>query len=84
MASRVIAAVLGGYMLAATLSMALARALPMTREEATTTATLLAVLSLPAAALWVFAARSAWGAWAGIVLATTASGMAAWLLGASI
>jgi sorbitol-specific phosphotransferase system component IIC len=82
-ASRVTAAILGGYALAAAMAMALARALPMTREEATTAATILGVLSLPAAAIWAFAARSAWQAWAGIAAATAVAGLSAWLLGAS-
>ncbi|WP_083276730.1 DUF3649 domain-containing protein [Sphingobium phenoxybenzoativorans] len=80
-ASRVVAAALGGYALAAAISMALARALPMSRAEAVTTATILAVLAMPAAAIWVFAARTAWLAWAGVSAVTMCAAAIAWLLG---
>lgn len=81
-ASRVMAAVLGGYALAAALAMALARALPMSRGEAVITATILAILAMPAAAIWAFATRTAWLAWAGIIALAGSAGIVAWLLGA--
>ncbi|QUT06693.1 DUF3649 domain-containing protein [Sphingobium phenoxybenzoativorans] len=80
-ASRVVAAALGGYALAAAISMALARALPMSRAEAVTTATILGVLAMPAAVIWVFAARAAWLAWAGVIAVTMCAAAVAWLLG---
>lgn len=68
--SRVLAAALGGYLLAAAcaagLAMALAHAMP--RSEAVLTATMLAWLTYALAAAWAFYARSAWRAWAGLLL----------------
>ncbi|MFT3978767.1 MAG: iron transporter [Sphingomonas bacterium] len=79
-ASRVVAALIGGYGAAAAVAMASARWLPLSRAEAATAATLIAMLALPAAVIWVFAARSAaclGGPIAVIVLAV----LAAWAAG---
>ncbi|MGV3769443.1 MAG: DUF3649 domain-containing protein [Sphingobium phenoxybenzoativorans] len=46
-----------------------------------TTATILAVLAMPAAVIWVFAARTAWLAWAGVIAVTMCAAAIAWLLG---
>jgi hypothetical protein len=75
-ASRVLAALLGGYVLAAAFGAALARCLPLlagvTPAQGVLVATLLSFVIHTVAALWVFCARSAWAAWAGLAAATLA------------
>jgi hypothetical protein len=66
-ASRAIAAIGGGYAVAALSTALLASLLPMTRSDAVITATLLSFTVYTCAAIWVFAARSAWHAWLGLV-----------------
>lgn len=80
-AMRVVAAAIGGYAFAVAFAYALARALPMSRSEATAAATMLGVVAMSGAVIWVFAVKSAWRAWIGIALATLIFGVAAWLLG---
>lgn len=78
-ASRVVAAALGGYALAALLSSALALLLPRvsnaSRADAVLIASLLSFAVYTVAALWVFHARSASRAWAGLGLWALASGL---------
>jgi hypothetical protein len=66
-ASRAVAAIVGGYALTALATFALAIFLPLTRAEASMTATLLSFVIYTCAVIWVFATRTAWRAWAGIV-----------------
>lgn len=66
--SRIAAAIGGGYALAALTSVA-ALALPLTTTEAVTTGMLLSFLVYAGVVIWVFAARSATRAWAGLLLA---------------
>jgi hypothetical protein len=66
-ASRLIAALGGGYAVAALLAIAGAWALPMAREEAATTATIAAIVAMPVAAMGCFWAKSATRAWIGIL-----------------
>lgn len=72
-ALRAVAAIAGGYALAALFSVActllLARATAMGRAEAVLTSTLAAIVVFVLAVLWVFAVRSARRAWAGLLLA---------------
>ncbi|RZJ12428.1 MAG: DUF3649 domain-containing protein [Acidovorax sp.] len=87
-ASRALAAVGGGYALAAgftaALSLLLAQSMP--RVEAVLTATMLAWLMYAIAAGWAFYARTAWGAWGGTLLPAMALGACAmapqWMAGA--
>lgn len=83
-ASRVLAAVFGGYALAAAvtvfLSFALARAGILARADAVLTATLTSFAVCAGAALWVFAAPTAGRAWAGIAVPAVVLGAMAWLL----
>ena len=65
--SRVMAAVVGGYTLTALCTACLALSLPLPRVEAVLSATLPAFLILCLAVIWVFAARSAWLAWFGLI-----------------
>lgn len=74
-ASRAIAAILGGYALTALATALLAVSLPMARIDAVLTATLLSFTVYTCAVLWVFAARSALRAWIGIVLPAAILGL---------
>ncbi len=82
-ASRSVAAMAGGYALAATTSSFLALALPMDRAQAVLTGMLVAIAVCACAALWAFAARSALNAWIGIALPALAMGTATFWLGQS-
>ena len=70
-ASRVLAACLGGYVVAAVVSVALALVLPhvsaASRADGVLIATLLSFAVYTVVALWVFCARSAVRAWAGLL-----------------
>ena len=66
-AARVLAAIFGGYAVAALSATVLALYLPMLRIEAAVTATLASFGVYTGAVMWVFAARSAARAWLGLV-----------------
>lgn len=66
--SRIVAAVAGGYTLAALATVA-ALALPLRVSESAITGMLASFLIYTGAVVWVFAARSATRAWAGLALA---------------
>ena len=68
--SRSLAAIVGGYALAATCSMFFAVALPIARGQAVLTGMLVAIVLCACAALWAFATRTALRAWVGIALPT--------------
>lgn len=65
-ASRAAAAIVGGYALSALSATAVALFLPLTRAEAVITGTLASFVVYTCAVMWVFAARDAWRAWAGL------------------
>ena len=67
-ASRLVAALVGGYGVAALVAIAGAWALPMRRIDAATAGLIAAMLALPMAAMGCFWARSATRAWAGILV----------------
>ena len=67
-ASRGVAAIVGGYVLAALVTMLLSVTLPMARSEAVMTATLLSFTIYTCAVLWVFATSSALRAWLGLLI----------------
>ena len=75
--SRIVAAMFGGYALAALTSVA-AVALPMSRPEAVLTGLLLSFVVYALAVIWVFAVRSARRAWAGLLVAALPLLLAAW------
>lgn len=83
-ASRVVAALIGGYLVTALSSICLAQFLPLARAEAVVLAMTLSFLVYLIAVLWCFACRSAWGAWFGLLLPSAALGAmyasARWLL----
>lgn len=70
--SRSLAAIFGGYGLAATCSMFFAVALPIARGQAVLTGMMVAIVLCACAALWAFATRTALRAWLGIALPTAA------------
>lgn len=73
-ASRSLAAGIGGYGCAAAFAAALAVALPLPRSEAVLWGTMLSFAVWSLAAIWAFAARSAGRAWLGILLPASVFG----------
>jgi len=67
-ASRVLAAVLGGYVLTSLVSICVALSLPMARSEAVLVSLMTSFVFYLLAILWCFACRSAGRAWAGMAL----------------
>ncbi|KAA0180889.1 DUF3649 domain-containing protein [Cupriavidus gilardii] len=78
--SRIVAAVLGGYALAALASVA-ALALPISKPQAVLTGMLASFAFYAGAVIWVFAVRSARRAWAGLLVAAVPLLLAAWYAG---
>ena len=76
--SRSLAAIFGGYALASASSVALAL-LPVEASQAVLTGMMVGVLVCACAALWAFAAASAWRAWAGLVVPTLLLWAIVWL-----
>jgi hypothetical protein len=75
--SRIVAAVLGGYALAALSSVAVL-ALPLSKPQAVLTGMLASFAIYTAAVIWVFAVRSALKAWAGLIIVAVALLPLAW------
>jgi hypothetical protein len=75
--SRIVAALLGGYALAALLSVAVL-ALPISRPQAVLTGQLASFAVYAGAVIWVFAARSALKAWTGLVVVAAVLAPLAW------
>lgn len=80
LASRVLAAVLGGYALANTLPVALVAPSSLARVDAALVALQLSFVVYTGAVVWAFAARSAALAWAGLALAALLGSGLAWAL----
>ncbi|MBJ7406437.1 MAG: DUF3649 domain-containing protein [Bradyrhizobium sp.] len=78
--SRIIAAVFGGYALAALASVAVL-ALPIGKPQAVLTGMLASFAIYAGAVIWVFAARSAWRSWAGLIVAAAMLAPLAWSVG---
>ncbi|HDS1817042.1 DUF3649 domain-containing protein [Pseudomonas putida] len=82
-ASRCLAAVLGGYLLASMASISIALLAPMPRVDATLTGLLLSFVFYLLAFIWCFACRSAWRAWFGVLgpslVLGVVSGFAHWM-----
>ncbi|MFJ4348781.1 DUF3649 domain-containing protein [Pseudomonas sp. NPDC089401] len=82
-ASRSLAALLGGYLLASLGSVCVALLLPMPKVDATIIGLLLSFVFYLLAFLWCFACRSAWRAWLGVLLPSLAlalvDGLAYWM-----
>lgn len=75
--SRIVAAIGGGYALAALASVA-ALSLPITRPQGVITGMLVSFLVYAGAVIWTFAVRSARRAWAGLLVAALLLLPAAW------
>jgi hypothetical protein len=75
--SRIVAALFGGYAVAALAGMA-ALALPLDKPQAVLTGMQSSFLVYAVAVIWVFAARSALRAWAGLVVVALPLALAAW------
>ena len=82
-ASRVVAAVAGGYAFANVIGIFVSRVLPMPRADAVLAMTLLSFALYAAAIIWTFAARSARLAWTGLLIPIALCGALAWLVGVS-
>jgi hypothetical protein len=80
--SRIVAALFGGYGLAALASIAVL-ALPMDRAQAVITGQLASFAIYAGAVVWVFAVRSARRAWFGLVIAALPLAFGAWLVSSS-
>ncbi|MGP1717614.1 MAG: hypothetical protein ACTS9Y_10595 [Methylophilus sp.] len=79
-ASRILAAIIGGYALTSALSVLLALLLPVSRSEATLAATMLSFVLYAAVVLWVFAARSVMHIWLWLIGAALPSWLLCWWL----
>jgi hypothetical protein len=77
LAARIVGAVLGGYALGALASVA-ALALPVSAPQAVIAGMLASFVVYAGAVIWVFLARSARRAWAGLVIAAVPLALAAW------
>jgi len=75
--SRIVAALLGGYALAALFSVAVL-ALPLSKPQAVLTGMLASFAIYTGAVIWVFAVRSALKAWAGLIIVAVALLPLAW------
>jgi hypothetical protein len=74
-AVRAVAAIAGGYALAALSAAALSVTLPLSRSEASLTGTLASFVVHACAVMWVFAARTALWAWLGLLVAAAPFGL---------
>ena len=79
-ASRLVAAVVGGYALAAFFTTTVALLAPTPREEAAYLAGVPSFLVFAAAIVWSFATRTAARAWLGVALPLAAAAFATWWL----
>ncbi|MHC8322224.1 DUF3649 domain-containing protein [Pseudomonas sp. GB2N2] len=81
--SRVLAAVLGGYIVAALASVSLSLWVPMARADAVVTGMMTSFLAYLSAVIWCFACRSAGRAWLGLMVSSlmlaASSGLANWV-----
>ena len=75
--SRIVAALFGGYALAALGSVAVL-ALPMSKPQAVLTGMLASFAIYAGAVIWVFAVRSALKAWVGLIVVAVPLSLAAW------
>ncbi|SPB13745.1 PepSY-associated TM helix protein [Caballeronia novacaledonica] len=75
--SRIVAAIAGGYALAALASVA-ALALPVSQPQAVLTGMLASFVVYTCAVIWVFAVRSARRAWTGLVIVAVPLLLASW------
>lgn len=81
--SRVLAAVIGGYLMASLAAICLALWLPTSLADAVVTGMMSSFVFYLLAVLWCFACRTAWRAWAGVMvpsaLLATLAGIGFWM-----
>ena len=81
--SRVLAAVVGGYLMASLAAVCLALWMPASRADAVITGMMSSFVFYLLAVLWCFACRTAWRAWAGVMLPSalfaTLAGVGFWM-----
>ena len=81
--SRVLAAVVGGYLMASLAAICLALWMPTSRADAVITGMMSSFVFYLLAVLWCFACRSAWQAWYGLIVPAlvlaAVSGVAYWM-----
>ena len=81
--SRVLAAVIGGYLMASLAAICLGLWLPTSRADAVVTGMMSSFVFYLLAVLWCFACRTAWRAWAGVMvpsaLLATLAGIGFWM-----
>lgn len=78
-ASRSLAAIVGGYALAAVAAAGCAVLLPGGRAEAALAGMLAGFAVYAGAAIWVFAAASSWRGWGGLLAVLLPLALAVWL-----
>jgi len=74
--SRVLAAVVGGYLMASLAAICLALWLPTARADAVIVGMMSSFVFYLLAVLWCFACRTAWQAWIGVLLPSALLGAA--------
>lgn len=79
-ASRVLAAVVGGYALTSAGTVLLALAWPLPKAEAVMASTMLSFALYAGVLVWIFAVRCLCTVWLGLVIATAACTGLSWLL----
>jgi len=81
--SRVLAAVVGGYLRASLAAVCLALWMPTSRADAVITGMMSSFVFYLLAVLWCFACRTAWRAWCGVMLPSalfaTLAGVGVWM-----
>ncbi|WP_448652810.1 DUF3649 domain-containing protein [Pseudomonas fluorescens] len=81
--SRVLAAVVGGYLMASLAAVCLALWMPASRADAVITGMMSSFVFYLLAVLWCFACRTAWRAWFGVMLPSalfaTLAGVGLWM-----
>lgn len=78
--SRVLAAFFGGYILATSISIAVARIFSGAQSEAVISAVLISFIVWLLAIIWSFYSKTAKMAWFGLVLPSVAIGVVTWLI----
>lgn len=79
-ASRVAAAIFGGYALVSALTVLLALVWPLPQAQALMASTMLSFTLYTVVVIWVFATRSATRAWVGLLAGTLVATSLCWLL----
>lgn len=79
-ASRVLAAVVGGYALTSAATVLLALVWPLPQAEAVLASTMLSFALYTGVLVWIFAVRRLRTVWLGLVIATAVCAVLSWLL----